>query len=280
MTYHPKDMMPSALFLATKTENHYTPLKHYVAEFQKMNPKMTAEKVIAPEFILTQGLRFTFDVRHPQRALEGGYMELMALAKGLYRDPSGSPAQSKKLQQELLHLQPLTDQKETAKSPSERIRIRIEVALHEKAKDILKTSAILTDVYFLYTPAQIWLSSFLMADKPLAEFYINAKFNSISGDKLGRSKLLMMLDSCATLMQSSILADPDESEMTELKRIGKKLHHCTNQETKDIVAMNKAQKREGEDGNGLEEKIIKKRKLERENGAKEAESVFGPAIVT
>src|SRR5437667_9302240 len=98
MTYHPKEIMKSALFLATKTENHYTPLKDFVSQL----PKTTAEGVIATEFLVTQGLRFTLDVRHPYRALEGGFMELIAYAEGKARLMPGQNTDAPTIQGDML----------------------------------------------------------------------------------------------------------------------------------------------------------------------------------
>lgn len=42
-------------------------------------PNTTAEEVLAGEFLLCQGIRFCFDVRHPFRALEGVILELRRL---------------------------------------------------------------------------------------------------------------------------------------------------------------------------------------------------------
>lgn len=269
MTYHPKEMIPSALFLATKTENHYTSLKSFVSKL----PKTTAEDVVAPEFLLTQGLRFTFDVRHPHRGLEGGFMEFLALATG--KGPSNpnngtSPAQ---LQKQMIDLEPTTDGGKKKSRSAEEVVWRIQNA-HSKAKELLKTSALLTDAYFLYTPSQIWLSSLFLADEPLARFYIDSKFPTPSPLK---PKLLTTLQTCATLLRSSASADPEDSEVQELKRIDKKLYKCRNPEKIDLVGINKAQKREGHE-DGLDEKVIKKRKLERERSEKEAEDIFGPAL--
>ncbi len=78
MTYHPADILKTALFFATKTDNHYFRL----TKFAESIGETKAEDVLASEFLLTQGLRFTFDVRHPFRALEGAVMELQSLSKG------------------------------------------------------------------------------------------------------------------------------------------------------------------------------------------------------
>lgn len=42
-------------------------------------PKTTGEEILAGEFLLCQGIRFAFDVRHPFRALEGAVMQMHAL---------------------------------------------------------------------------------------------------------------------------------------------------------------------------------------------------------
>lgn len=268
MTYHPKEMMRSALFLATKTENHYTSLRKFVSKL----PKTTSEDVIAPEFLLTQGLRFTFDVRHPQRGLEGGFMELMAMAKG--NAPVGplSKQSSQELQKAMIDLEPAEDNGRKSNGPGELVT-RIQVA-HGRAKDILKTSALLTDAYFLYTPSQLWLAAFAQADKPLISFYLNSKFPTPSNIK---PKLMSAIRSCGAIFQSSPSADPKKEEVAELTKIDKKLYQCRNPEKIDLVSINKAQKRDGE-GLGLDDKAIKKRKLEREKSEREAVDVFGPPI--
>ncbi len=268
MTYHPKEMMPSALFLATKTENNYISLN----KFAEKLPKTTAEDVIAPEFLLTQGLRFTFDVRHPHRGLEGGFMELLALAKGKGQPGVSNTTTSTQLQNQMMSIIPAQKAGKTSRSADEVIH-RIQTA-HGKAKDILKTSALLSDAYFFYTPSQIWLSSLFLADEPLARFYIDTKFPTPSPLK---PKLLTTLRSCVDLLRESPSAEPDKEEMKELKRVDKKLYKCRNPEKIDLVEINKAQKREGGE-EGLDEKVVKKRKMEREKSEKEAEDVFGPPL--
>ncbi|MCJ1403172.1 hypothetical protein MMC11_006395 [Xylographa trunciseda] len=269
MTYHPKQMMPSALFLSTKTENHYISLKNFVAKL----PKTTAEDVVAPEFLLTQALRFTFDVRHPQRGLEGGFMELLAISTGTYQPPPGSKASSKSLQQEMLQLAPLEKANPKAKSSTD-LKTRIQIA-HGKAKEALKTSALLTDAYFLYTPSQIWLAAFMKADEPLARFYLETKFSESGGVP---SRLLSTLQQCIALLAQSPAVKPGEVEIKELTRIDKKLYKCRNPEKMDLVGINKARKREGEpkDEAALDEKALKKRKLE--HASRDSDDMFGPTI--
>lgn len=270
MTYHPKEILPSVIFLATKTENHYIPLQKFVSQY----PKATAETVIAPEFLLTQGLRFTFDVRHPQRALEGGYMELVAWANGRGSGlNSGSISPS--VQTGMLGLKPVKHGAAKAKLVADVVN-RTQAA-YNKAKDILKTSALLTDAYFLFTPSQIWLAALLLADEPLGKFYIDNKVPLSTGI---RPRLINTLKSCCETLESSPSAEPDKEEMEQLTKIDKKLYKCRNPEKIDLVSINKAQKRdsEGRGENHLDDKIVKKRKLEREKSEKEARDVFGPAI--
>ncbi len=240
MTYHPKSIMPCALFLATKTENHYTPLKAFAGKVPK-----SAEDVIAPEFVITQGLRFTFDVRHSFRGLEGGFMELIAVvdgkgkALGLDEEPFKS-------------LPPRTSAQgaaEKQKPPPTDLGNRIRNA-HTAAKDILKTSAQLTDAYFMYTPSQIWLAALYIVDEPLARAYLDAKFPTPadSEPKSTRTaefkiKLLATIHRLATLLQSQAISEtlnPTPEYIAELKRIDKKLYTCRNPERMDLIEYNQS----------------------------------------
>lgn len=292
MTYHPKQIMPSALFLSTKTENHYTSLRSFVSKLQKT----TAEDVVAPEFLLTQGLRFTFDIRHPQRGLEGGFMELLSLAMGKgYTYPSSGPtAHGEKveakvevsgLKEKMLCIPPPSGVAREGETPKpvkpEQLISRIQTT-HGLAKDMLKTSALLTDAYFLYTPSQVWLAALLIADAPLFKFYFDIKFPSPSSPPSNplKSKILSTLQECSTLLKSSTSTKPAQSEMDEFKRIDKKLYKCRNPEKLDLVGINKAVKRDGGQGLGVvDEKVVKKRKLEREKSERDGADIFGGPLV-
>ena len=289
MTYHPKEIMPSALFLSTKTENHYTSLRSFVSKLQKT----TAEDVVAPEFLLTQGLRFAFDIRHPHRGLEGGFMELLSLAMGKgYTYPTSGPTSrgekiaASTLKEQMLSIPPPSgggkEGEITKPVKPEKIISRIQTA-HGVAKDILKTSALLTDAYFLYTPSQIWLAALLIADPPLFNFYFDIKFSSSPSSPPStslESKILSTLQQCSTLLKSSTSTKPAPREMDEFKRIDKKLYKCRNPEKIDLVGINKAVKRDGGEGVGdADEKVVKKRKLERERSERKEADVFGGPLV-
>tara|TARA_R110002060_G_scaffold28973_2_gene39182 strand:+ start:1314 stop:2315 length:1002 start_codon:yes stop_codon:yes gene_type:complete len=247
MTYHPTDILKTALFFATKTENHYFRLTKFADQIGGTK----AEDVLASEFLLTQGLRFTFDVRHPFRALEGAVMELQALSKGdIPALPGGGNVAGHR--------------------PSNMER-RVKDA-HGKAREYLKTSALLTDVYFHFTPSQIMMAALLLADSELIQWYMKSKLPSSAGEML--RKVLATLDSCADMLRSvEPNAESAAAERKELKVLAKKLTKCRNPEKIDLVALQRA-KREGDEGD--EEKIVKKRKLEKEKSS--ADDLFGPEI--
>lgn len=68
--------------------------------------------------------------------------------------------------------------------------------------------------------------------------------------------------------------------MDEFKRIDKKLYKCRNPEKIDLVGINKVVKRDGGHGvGGMDEKVVKKRKLERERREKEGADIFGGPLV-
>jgi cyclin H len=251
MTYHPTDILKTALFFATKTENHYFRLNKFAEAIGKTKP----EDVLASEFLLTQGLRFTFDVRHPFRALEGAVMELQATAVGGLSALPGERG---------------TGQGERVRNMGKRVR-----DAHGKAREYLKTSALLTDVYFHFTPSQIMMATLLIADRELTAWYISNKFPASMVEGM-KEKVMKTLGACADILRMvEPTSQPSDVEMKELKALAKKLNKCRNPEKLDLVGLHRA-KREGEDGD--DEKIIKKRKMEREKVAKEGEELFGPEI--
>ncbi|KAJ5794647.1 hypothetical protein N7457_001246 [Penicillium paradoxum] len=294
MTYHPKSIMACALFVATKTDNYYMSLRQFA---DGIPGDTTTEDVIAPEFLLMQGLRFTFDVRHPFRGLEGGVMELQAIAQGQGQPAPHLPHETAEdLQQGLLSIAP-------PPVPSSSMSDRIARA-HGTTRELLKSAAQMTDAYFLYTPSQIWLSAFLIADRPLAEFLLDVKLGgpvtaTIPPPELDanglvnplyeiRSKLHRVLTECSALLQSYTPLSSDPAQMKNLKRIAKKLYHCQNPEK-----VNLAQKRDSTQpstavqsdagvatSESETERLAKKRKLEQEQQARQSDDVFGPELVT
>ncbi|KAG9240315.1 cyclin-like protein [Calycina marina] len=253
MTYSPADILKTALFFATKTENHYFRL----TKFAEKLPNTKAEDILALEFLLTQGLRFTFDVRHPYRALEGAVMELLAIAN---------------------HDVPLLPGVEGAYPPKPHNMQNRVFAVHSNARQYLKISALLTDVYFHFTPSQIMMASLLIADSSLTEWFISSKFPSTAEAEEVKLKILATITSCADMLREvNPIRSKEEIDLerSQMKPLGKKLNKCRNPEKMDLVALQKS-KREG-DG-GVDEKVIKKRKMEKEKFAKEGEDLFGPGL--
>lgn len=284
MTYHPKTIMPCALFLATKTDNYYLSLH----DFAKVVPKIEKdEDVIAPEYTLTRGLRYTFDVRHPFRGLEGGIMELQAIALGEGKPAPYNAGQTPESMKQAIHnIAPI--------SPSDKgsISSRISVA-HGKAREILKTAAQMTDVYFFYTPSQIWLAALFVADKPLAQFYLETKIGPSAktpdaGNPLEmiRAKLTSTLASCSEVLESYTPLSSNPEMMKDLKRIAKKVYQCQMIENLDPAAPGSGQKRATGNVPGAEgtsesdlERAAKKRRLEREKRERESRDIFGGELV-
>jgi cyclin H len=249
MTYHPKQIMMCALFLATKSDHWHISLHKFASRIGNA----TEEDVKAPEFLLMQGLRFTLDVRHPMRGLEGGVGEMLTFIE------DGAL---------------LMDEKEKHAAQK-----RVGTAA-ERASNILRTAAQMTDAYFLFTPSQIWLAALQVADHDLINTYLAKKLDYIGAEGLSlREKLKKTVSSCSELLASYKSPNDDPAEAKEMKRIGKKLHLCQNPEKVDLVAVTRAkaaEKREGADGSDAE-KALKKRKMERESLEKYGD-VFGPEL--
>ncbi|KAF2457122.1 cyclin-like protein [Lineolata rhizophorae] len=321
MTYHPKALLPTALFLATKTENHHVPLR----DFARRLPRTEPDDVLAPEFLLTQGLRFAFDVRHPHRGLKGAYLELRALADGKGVAPPRSAragASPADLQREMRRLPPRSTKGEAAATataladtdkdrdaaPPAALQQRLQDA-YGRANESLRGPALLSDAYFHFSPAQIWLGALWAADEPLARFYVATKLPAASGAAPTRQdgggggaplastkRLVPALQACADMLAAhsddgagpsssssssatAAAAAPGARSKDDLVRIDKKLYQCRNPDKLDLVGLNRAQKRDqaGLDGR-LDENVAKRRRVEREKGEKEAEEVFGGAL--
>lgn len=257
MTYHPADILKTALFFATKTENHYMRLTKFAEYIENTKP----EDVIASEYLLVQGLRFTFDVRHPFRALEGAVMDLQALSRGEVPVlPEGGETNEEKLDERL-------DGK--PKNMEKRVRVA-----HSTAREHLKTSALLTDVYFHFTPSQIMMAALIIADRELTEWYIKCKLSAAAENP---QKVLDTVERCSDLLREvKPSSQPLASERKELQALAKKLKKCRNPEKVDLHRLQQAKR----EGTGDEDKIVKKRKLEGEQSANEREDVFGREIKT
>ncbi|TFK57308.1 cyclin-like protein [Heliocybe sulcata] len=75
MDWHPKNVMLTALFLATKTANQPIPIDVYTSRI----PKTSASDVLDLEFLVAQSLGFEFTVWHAYRALWGIWLDIQSL---------------------------------------------------------------------------------------------------------------------------------------------------------------------------------------------------------
>ncbi|KAJ8084174.1 hypothetical protein PM082_002941 [Marasmius tenuissimus] len=75
MDWHPKNVMLTAVFLATKTTNNPISLEAYTSNI----PNTIASDVLDLEFLVAQSLRFEFAVWHAHRALWGIWLDLQSL---------------------------------------------------------------------------------------------------------------------------------------------------------------------------------------------------------
>ncbi|KAF9240914.1 cyclin-like protein [Melanogaster broomeanus] len=75
MDWHPKNVMLTALFLATKTTNNPISLDSYTSNIPRTSPS----DVLDLEFLVAQSLSFEFAVWHAHRALWGLWLDLQSL---------------------------------------------------------------------------------------------------------------------------------------------------------------------------------------------------------
>ncbi|KAF3217656.1 hypothetical protein TWF106_000316 [Orbilia oligospora] len=228
-SYHPKHLLTTILFLATKTENNYLS----TAEFCKRIPKLTPEAVLKYEFKVAGGIGWDFEIRHPLRGADGGIMELLT-ALGSNSSDLGLQTLKEKLGQ----------------NPSRRV-----TDAAGRMKGYLTKEALVSDVYYHYTPPQIFLGALWLADKELAEAYIEWRFgeNSTMGRPIKKKKkerkgkeraaedepaaeaskqpalapkLVPAVIACAEMMLKA--QEYEKIPVDVLKRIDKKLHRCQN----------------------------------------------------
>jgi cyclin H len=275
-------ILRTTMFLSTKIELFPIHVSEYA---QGAGRNVTTESILAPEYIIMLGLRYNLDVRHPFRALKAGHMELLEMCHGKYEGPAQGMS-AKEVQGKLLSLPAKTDGP-AMKMPAKNFEERIHKA-YGTATNTLRTIAVLTDAYFMYTPSQIWLSAHLLADEPLTLFYLSLKLPATSALY---EKLLHTLRACANLISSHRLyvkttllkEDWDQREakhQAEVKGLVQKLKNCRDPDKVDLVKLNQAQKRDAIEGEQLEESKAKRRKLAREGYEKEADAFWGPELGT
>lgn len=227
-------------------------------------------------------------------------MELQAISQGMGQPSPLIPQQAPEdLRRALSSVPPAPNA-----SSSQSINDRLSRA-HHNTRETLKSAAQMTDVYFLYTPSQIWLSAFLLADKPLAEFYLDTKIGGPGANDPNsplyalRNKLLTTLTNCSNLLKAYKPLSTDPEQMKSLRRIAKKLYHCQNPEKANIAGQKRIPAaaatatssaagtaagtpvgRESGTSESEMERLAKKRKLEGGGSSTKADDMFGGELVT
>ncbi|KAJ9631854.1 hypothetical protein H2203_000254 [Taxawa tesnikishii (nom. ined.)] len=261
-TYPPKEVYKSVLWLASKSEGTHLELSEYA-----LRMKSPPEQILAPEYKIIQALRFTLDVRQPYRGLKGALMELLNMASGTAAVLPFVGRTPQQLQQDMADLPFPAGTR--ASSPTDRV-----LAAYGSARLTVDMPALLTDVYFLYTPPQIYLAALHLADPILTTFYLDSK---IPPDSPVRGRILATVHACAKMLggftKESIMSKAEQDELN------KKLDVCRDPSTRDLVGAMMAAKRNGEEEGKLDEARVKRIKIEREKSVKEGEDLFGPSLL-
>ncbi|OCF44398.1 hypothetical protein I317_01658 [Kwoniella heveanensis CBS 569] len=134
MEWHPKNIMPTCLFLAAKTTNYPVLLDQFIPRFSKLTPA----DVLDTEFLVAQSLGFEFWVRGAEKALRGW---------GLDMQNQPNP-------------------------PLEGISKSLPTALSNLS------ASLLTDAEFIYTPSQIGLAAWHLADPSLVETFLDHRYST------------------------------------------------------------------------------------------------------
>ncbi|KAG5662536.1 hypothetical protein KAF25_004954 [Fusarium avenaceum] len=250
MTYPATDLLKTSLFFGCKAEGFFYKLNAFSEKF----PNTTGEQILAGEFLLCQGIRFAFDVRHPFRALEGAILELRR------------------------------------RLPDEETRIN---KAHARARDILKFSPLVTDAYFHYAPSQIMMAALSMVDHGLLDILIPSagQGNDASQESAFanmRDKILGAVDNCRKMLEE----EPPE-RMTDywgtpeivkaMKPLRKKLQKCRDPDRANLVNLQRARREQvmskekkaaaNEDGTVFGDELREAKRVKLENA-----DPFGPPL--
>lgn len=141
LRYHPKTVMITSLFLATKTCEHHIDLEHFVSKL----PKSSMASVLELEFLISSAIKFDFVFWSAYRPLYGFILDMESV---LMHGPDQVPQQRHTLA-------------DIGKA-------------HEIAKALIN-STISSDLPFQHSPAQLALASLLNANEALVEDYLRKK---------------------------------------------------------------------------------------------------------
>jgi cyclin H len=278
MTYPPKEIYKTVMFLASKTEATHTTLSMFASIISA-----DADAVLAPEYKVMQALRFMLDVRQPYRGLKGALMDLLNMAEGLVdvvvqKQMSGQEAQRRMLQlarpepANRTQWSPKPLHSDQMKQEQQHLVERIQLAW-QAAKNVLDVEALLTDVYFLYTPSQMLFAALHVADTPLLNFYLDAR---LPPDLPTRSQIVATIQACsATLAAYNPASNITKDERAALE---KKLDACRDPSTRNLIQAAAAAKRNGAEEGAQDEHKAQKIRSERAKNDRDMNDLFGPTL--
>lgn len=260
MTYPPGDLLKTSLFFACKVEGYFNMTGLFV---EKLGAK--PESILAGEYLLCQGIRFAFDVRHPYRALDGAILEIRRRLGG---EQEG----------------------------------RI-VKAHARARAVLKFSAAMTDVYFHYTPSQICMAALQMAEPEFVDMLIPGQGTgddtATGAHSHLRDKIFGAIEGCRRMLEEEpperqeqywplvrvfcsmelMWANVQQPETSKsFKPLRRKLQKCRDPDRVDLVSLQRARREQalnkeksGGDEDG-DDRDVKRRKVEK------VDDPFGPPL--
>ncbi|KAK4701463.1 cyclin H, partial [Phenoliferia sp. Uapishka_3] len=215
MDYHPKNVMLTCVFLATKTENHPISIDSFSGKI-----KSKPEDILSLEFLVSQSLRFEYKVHHAHLAAYGLSLDL-----------------------------------QTTEPDSDLVS-----ETDSKAQSFIRHSR-LTDAEFIYTPSQIALASFRLANPTIVDTWIGTKESRRLGrgkeverdEDLAHDELLKCLEEIGEMIQMAI-KNPVAKEA--VKAVDQRLKWARNPEKDPNSALFK--KRQAEEEADREEKALAK----------------------
>ncbi|WVQ94860.1 hypothetical protein IAU59_001943 [Kwoniella sp. CBS 9459] len=261
MEWHPKNIMPTCLFLAAKTTNYPVLLDQFIPRFSKLTPA----DVLDTEFLVAQSLGFEFWVRGAEKALRGW---------GLDMQNQPNP-------------------------PLESISKSLPTALANLS------ASLLTDAEFIYTPSQIGLAAWHLADARLVEDFLDHRYstfvpsvNGITDDDstmiengngngspgdtnstsegeemygMKKDRLLEVVSDIETMIKDG----QHEVDVKKVKEVDKRLKQCSNPEKIPGTALYVKRKREKEAAEASA-KAAKQQKLA--SSGLDGDNVFGATL--
>ncbi|ANB14327.1 TFIIH complex kinase subunit CCL1 [Sugiyamaella lignohabitans] len=74
MDYHPKNILYTSVFLASKAENYFIPIDKFCSALKRTEPK----DILDSEFLLLESLSFTLAVQNPLMSLHGFFLDIQS----------------------------------------------------------------------------------------------------------------------------------------------------------------------------------------------------------